>query len=136
MTQNHSTHLLSTKALFPLLVQMSVPSIIGMLVGSLYNVVDTIFVGRAAGTLAIAGLSVAFPAQMIVMAVAQMIGVGSASIISRRLGEKRFDRAEMALGTALTSALLISLVLTFIMVSFSSEILYVFGASENTLPYG
>ena len=133
--ENKSTDMLGTKKLFPLLMQMSVPAVIGMLVGSLYNIVDTIFVGRGGGALAIAGLSIAFPVQMISLAFAQMIGVGSSAIISLRLGQKRQDKAESALGTSLTSLLIASITMSVLMLIFSKPILYMFGASENTLPY-
>jgi len=121
--------------LFPLLMRMSVPAIVGMLVMALYNVVDTIFVGRGASSLAIAGLTIAFPLQMIVGAVGQMIGVGAASIISRRLGEKRMGDAEAALGTAFASIAVISLVLAAVVGIFSREILVLFGATDEVMPY-
>ena len=130
-----STDILGTKKLFPLLMQMSIPAVIGMLVGSLYNIVDTIFVGRGGGALAIAGLSIAFPVQMIALAFAQMIGIGASSIISLRLGEKKQDKAESALGTSFTALITASIIMSVILLIFSKPILTLFGASENTFPY-
>ena len=72
--------MLANEDIGTLLLKLSLPAAVGMLVQALYNVVDTIFVGRGVGVLAIAGMSVAFPIQMIVMAVAQAIGIGGSSI--------------------------------------------------------
>ncbi|MGC9332390.1 MAG: MATE family efflux transporter, partial [Bacteroidales bacterium] len=69
-----------------LLLNMSLPSIMGMLAVTLYNVVDTIFVGRGVGTMAIAALSVSMPFLMCIVIFGQSIGIGGASIISRALG--------------------------------------------------
>ena len=135
MKHNNTAEFLGTKKLFPLLMRMSVPSVIGMMVGSLYNVVDTVFIGHGAGALAIAGLSVAFPIQLIVMAAAQMIGFGAASIISRRLGEKQYDQAGSALGTAFTSLVLISVIVSAGILLFSDPILRLFGSSDQTMSY-
>ena len=69
-----------------LLWKLSMPAIIGMMVQGLYNIVDTIFVGRFTGTLGIGGIAIAFPIQMILMGVGMTIGIGGASVISRRMG--------------------------------------------------
>lgn len=135
MQQNDKAAFLGTDKLFPLLIKMSVPAIIGMMVGAFYNVADTIFVGRGVGAMAIAGLSIAFPIQMIVHALAKMIGVGGASIISRRLGEKNHEAASRALGTALASGTCIVLAVSGAIAVFRTPILRVFGATETILPY-
>ena len=133
--KSNTSELLGTTKLFPLLMQMSIPSIIAMLVGGMYNIVDTIFVGHGAGTLALAGLSIAFPIQWIVMAFSQMIGIGATAIISLRLGEKRYEKAQSALGTAFTLLLLTSVFMSIITLVYYKSILQFFGASENTLAY-
>ena len=102
-TQEHKTDFLGRDAIFPLLIKLGVPAAVGMLVNALYNVVDTIYVGLGVGPLAIAALSIVFPIQMIVSALAQAIGMGSASIVSRRLGEKRPEEATKAIGSAYAS---------------------------------
>ncbi len=134
MQQNKSSFL-GTEKLFPLLMKMSVPAIIGMMAAALYNVVDTIFVGRGVGPLGIAGLSIAFPIQMIVQAVGQMIGIGAASIISRKLGEKNYDEASLALGTAILSIAIFSIVIVIGIAAFFRPILSLFGATETIMPY-
>lgn len=118
MNEPHKTEFLGRDAIFPLLLKMGIPAAIGMLVNALYNVVDTIFVGQGVGPLAIAALSIAFPIQMIVSAVAQGLGVGTASIVSRRLGERRPEDAAAAIGTAyatvmLATAALVALLFVF-----------------------
>ena len=115
-------------------MKMSVPAIIGMMAAALYNVVDTIFVGRGVGPLGIAGLSIAFPIQMIVQAIGQMIGIGAASIISRKLGEKNYDAASSALGTAILAIFIFSIVLVSLIAGFLRPILSFFGATETIMP--
>jgi putative MATE family efflux protein len=126
---------LGEEPIWALLRRLSVPAVIGMLVNALYNFVDTIFVGQGVGPLAIAALSIAFPIQMLIGAFAQMFGVGSASIISRRLGENRDSEAASAAGTALTAAVLFAVVITFLGLLLINPILSIFGATEQILPY-
>ena len=116
-------------------MKMSVPAIIGMMAAALYNVVDTIFVGRGVGPLGIAGLSIAFPIQMIVQAIGQMIGIGAASIISRKLGEKNYDQASLALGTAILSIFIFSIAVVVVIAIFFRPILALFGATDTIMPY-
>ena len=77
-----------------LLFKLSMPAIIGMMVQGLYNLVDTFFVGRFTGTLGIGGITIAFPIQMIMMGIGMTIGIGGASLISRRMGERNPEGAE------------------------------------------
>src|SRR5690554_6420904 len=83
-----------------LLLKFSIPAITGMLVMSLYNVVDRIFIGHGVGSLGIAGITIGFPVMIIMMAFAMLIGVGAASLISIRLGERRKEDAELIMGNA------------------------------------
>jgi putative MATE family efflux protein len=126
---------LGTQSMPSLLARMSVPAMIGMIVNALYNLVDTIFVGQGVGSLAIAGLSIAFPVQMLIGGFAQMYGVGSASIVSRRLGEQDEQAAADAAGTALTATILTALIITAIGLMFIEPLLILFGSTEDILPY-
>jgi putative MATE family efflux protein len=117
------------------LMRLSVPATIGMIVMGLYNLVDTIFVGRGAGILAIAGIAIAFPVQMIISAIGQMIGIGGASLVSRSMGAEDYHKAKKAIGNSLTAAFIISIIITFLGITFLEEILNIFGATENILPY-
>src|SRR6056297_3614629 len=98
------TELLGTMPVGRLLVRLSGPAILGMMVNSLYNLVDTIFIGQGPGTLALAALAVRFPIQMFILAVAQTVGIGSASIISRALGAGDKARAEQVAGGSFATA--------------------------------
>lgn len=102
MTTKHQREL-ATEKMKKLLFKQSTPAIIGLLMMSLYNVVDTIFVGQSVGALGIAALAIAAPIQMIIISIAQTIGVGSSSIISRALGAKHTHKAEAALGNFLAN---------------------------------
>ncbi|MCK5065746.1 MAG: hypothetical protein KAQ97_10705, partial [Candidatus Fermentibacteraceae bacterium] len=93
LTAAERTGLLGTQSIGRLLFRLSGPAIAGMLVNSMYNLVDTIFVGKGVGTLALAALAVCFPIQMFLLAVAQTVGIGSASIISRKLGAGKSEEA-------------------------------------------
>jgi putative MATE family efflux protein len=134
-TQEHKTDFLGRDAIFPLLIKLGVPAAVGMLVNALYNVVDTIYVGLGVGPLAIAALSIVFPIQMIVSALAQAIGMGSASIVSRRLGEKRPEEATRTIGSAYASVFLLNLVVIGLLYAFMRPLLAFFGASEAIMPY-
>ncbi|MFZ2781930.1 MAG: MATE family efflux transporter [Rectinemataceae bacterium] len=135
MENPQKTLYLERERIFPLLIKIGLPAAVGMTVNALYNVVDTIFVGQSVGPLAIAALSIVFPIQMIVSALAQAIGVGTASIISRRLGEKRPDEAAAAAGTAYAAVTGVTLILVIALFAFMRPILSFFGASAETMPY-
>ncbi|MBU1018748.1 MAG: MATE family efflux transporter [Patescibacteria group bacterium] len=118
-----------------LLLKQSMPAAIGLLVMSLYNIVDTIFIGHFVGTLAIAGLAIAFPIQMITMAISQSFGIGAASIISRALGSKNFKKAELVLGNFFSLVLIGGVLTTVVGLVFLQPILLLFGSTETILPY-
>ncbi|HVJ50542.1 MATE family efflux transporter [Desulfitobacterium sp.] len=118
-----------------LLLEFSLPAIIGMLVNSLYNVIDRIFVGRGVGSIAIAATTVAFPIMIILMAVAMLIGVGATALISIRLGEQKKEEAEKIAGNATLLLVLLPLIISGIYLFFSDPILKLFGASQEVLPY-
>ncbi|MDI6704896.1 MAG: MATE family efflux transporter [Bacillota bacterium] len=120
-----------------LLVKFSVPAIVGMMVNALYNVVDRIFIGncRDLGSYGLAGITIGFPIMIILLAIGILFGVGGATLFSIRLGEKRQEEAENALGNAFV--LLVMAGLTFMILGqiFLKPILSLFGASEAVLPY-
>jgi putative MATE family efflux protein len=134
MTEPHKTDFLGRDAMFPLILKMGIPAAVGMLVNALYNVVDTIFVGLGVGPLAIAALSIVFPLQMVVSAVAQGLGVGTASIVSRRLGEKRLADAAAAIGTAYATVVVVTGILVALLFAYMRPVLTFFGASQAIMP--
>ena len=118
-----------------LLINLSLPATIGMLVNALYNLVDTIFVGRGVGALAIGGLTIAFPIQMVIMAFAQMIGIGAASAISRSLGAKDIEKADYIAGNSFLLIVILSSIIAAIGLIFTEPMLRIFGATDTILPY-
>lgn len=119
----------------PLLFKLSIPAMIGMVSNALYNVIDTIFVGHGAGALAIGGLTIAFPFQLIISAFALMYGVGAASVISRKLGEKKTEEAVNAAANALILTFITSLLILIFGQLFLNKILLFFGATDDILFY-
>jgi putative MATE family efflux protein len=128
-------HILADTDIGALLWRLSIPAIVGMGVMATYNLVDAIFIGRGVGTLGIAGLAICFPVQLIILAIGQLIGMGSASIISRAIGAGDDARAHRAFGNALTLTFLFAAVLTTGGLVFLDELLRIFGATEEILPY-
>ena len=130
-----TTEMLANEGIGSLLFKLSFPAAIGMMVQASYNVVDAIFVGRGVGPMGITGITIDFPIQMVVMAVAQMIGIGAASIVSRSLGAQNKERAEKALGNSFTLSLGIGLLITVLGLLFINPLLKVFGCYLTILPY-
>lgn len=118
-----------------LLFKFSLPAIVGLLVNALYNVVDSAFVGRGVGDLALAGITVSLPIMTTFMACVMLIGMGATSLISIRLGERKGEEAEKIVGNALVLFIIIGLVLTVLGLIFLEPILTLFGASPDVLPY-
>lgn len=119
-----------------LLFKFSIPAISVFLANVLYNIIDAIFIGNQPnGSLGIAALTIVFPIQQIILALSQMIGVGIASITSRSLGAGDKLRAEKAVGTALTSSVLLGILIMVIGLVFIRPMLYIFGSLENILPH-
>ncbi|MBZ4668813.1 MAG: efflux family protein [Defluviitaleaceae bacterium] len=118
-----------------LLLKFSIPAIVGMLVNALYNIVDRIFIGQGVDAFAITGIGVVFPIMTIIMAFGMLVGIGSTSLISIRLGEKRQDEAEHILGNAFILLVIVSLAITFFGLIFIDPLLLIFGASPDTIGY-
>ncbi len=117
-----------------LLLSLAVPAMMGTFVMALYNVVDTLFVAKATGTTGVAAIAIAFPVQMLIMAVAGMIGIGGASVISRMLGAGKSDRANQVFGQVIGLVLTVSLIGLLLGLGFLRPLLYLFGSSETILP--
>ncbi len=136
-TQNQppNHNILNTDRIGWLLIKLATPAFFGMFVQTLYNVVNTIFIGQFVGTLAIAGLSIAFPLQMLVMGLSMMVGMGGASLVSRLLGSGDRKGAEVALGNGVSLSILLGVVAMVIILPFIDFWLKLIGASEAVLPY-
>ena len=126
---------LETRPIGRLLWEYSLPAVVGMLVLSLYNVIDRIFIGQGVGADAIGGLAITFPVMNISAAIGLLIGAGAAARVSILLGAKDQRGAEQVLGNALALILVNAIIYLAIFAIFIDEILVQFGASEATLPY-
>ena len=135
MDKNKATLELGTKPVGRLLVQYALPAIIAMTASSLYNMVDSIFIGQGVGALAISGLAVTFPFMNLSAAFGAGVGVGSSSYLSVKLGQKDYSTAQRILGNNVTLNVIIGLLFSAVSVVFLDPILFVVGASEQTLPY-
>jgi putative MATE family efflux protein len=119
----------------PLLARFALPAIVGMVVVALYNIVDRVFIGRGVGTLALAGVTVAFGFQLVQIAFAVLVGVGASARISISLGEGDKARAERFLGNGFALNMSISVVMALLGIAFLDPMLRAFGASADVLPY-
>lgn len=129
--------LLGTERISKLLLKYSIPAIIGMLVNSLYNVVDRIFIGNipGVGPLAITGLGVTMPIMTIILAFGMLIGIGTTTTISIKLGQGKVEEARKLIGNAMTLSVITGIIIMILGILFANKILTLFGASENTLIY-
>ncbi len=105
------------------------------MVNTLYTIVDRIFIGQGVGPLAISGLALTFPITTLASALGMLVGAGAAARISISLGEKRKDIAERILGNSLLLIIILNAVFISLIYAYIDEILFAFGASENTLPF-
>ncbi|MDO4462217.1 MAG: MATE family efflux transporter [Bacteroidia bacterium] len=126
---------LGTERIRKLLPNYTLPSIIAMTAVSLYNVVDSIFIGQGCGPLAIAGLAVSFPLMNLSAAFGAMVGVGSSTVIGVKMGQKDYAGAESVLGHVVMLNVAIGALFMIACLTFLDPILMFFGASEETLPY-
>lgn len=126
---------LGTEKIGRLLKQYALPAIIAQTASSLYNMVDSIFIGQGVGPLAISGLAVTFPLMNLSVAFGTLVGAGAATMLSVLLGQKNYKAANKVLGNVVTLNVIIGLIFMGVTLMFLDPILYFFGASENTLPY-
>ena len=124
---------LGTERIRKLLVQYAVPAIIAMTASSLYNMVDSIFIGHGVGPLAISGLALTFPLMNLAAAFGSLVGVGAATLISMRLGQRDYETAQRVLGNVLVLNLIIGVSFGLVPLLFLDPILYFFWASEKTI---
>ena len=128
---------LGTKKIGPLLRQYAVPGIIAQTAASLYNMVDSIYIGHipGVGSAAISGLAVTFPLMNLSAAMGTLVGVGAMTLISVLLGQKNYGAAQKVLSNVLTLNVIISILFSAVTLTFLDPILRFFGASDNTLPF-
>lgn len=128
---------LGTRKISSLLKMYAVPGIIAQTAASLYNMVDSIYIGhlKDVGSYAISGLAVTFPLMNLSSALGTLVGVGGMTLISVLLGQKNYDNAKKVLSNVLSLNILFGLLFSVVALAFLEPILYFFGASENTMPF-
>jgi putative MATE family efflux protein len=126
---------LGTQPVGRLLKELSIPAAVGTVVNALYNVVDRFFIGQGCGRDAIAGVALAFPFMMILVAFGTLIGVGSGAMLSIKLGERNRVDAEKVLGQCVAVKLLFFLTLPFVGLLYIDRLLPLFGATPEAIPY-
>lgn len=126
---------LETEKVGKLLQSYSIPAIISMVVASLYNIVDRIYIGQGVGAMAISGLALTLPLMTLVTAIGTLVGVGASARISIVLGMKDLNWARNILGNAFVLTFLLSAVLITFSLLYMDEILILFGGSDQTIPY-
>ena len=129
-----ATLALGTQPVARLLWQYALPGVVAMTASSLYNMVDSIFIGHGVGPMALAALGISFPFMNIGAAFGAAVGVGGSTLMSLRLGQRRYDKAQRVLGNMVALNIIIGLLVGIISIIFLDPILRFFGASDQTLP--
>lgn len=131
---SHTTEL-GTAPVHKLLWKYALPAIIAMTATSLYNIVDSIYIGHGCGALALGALTVAKPFMDICAAFGSLVGVGASSLLAIYLGEKDYDRANKVLGNVIVMNVILSTIVMVAGLIWLDPILMAFGASEDTIGY-
>lgn len=128
---------LGTEPLGRLIVSLALPAVAAQLINVLYNIIDRIYIGHIEGygDMALTGVGVTFPIIMIISAFSAFAGMGGAPLASIELGKKNYEQAEKILGTCTALLITFSIVLTVIFLIVKTPVLYMFGATENTITY-
>jgi putative MATE family efflux protein len=135
MAKDVSPVALGTENVWHLLLEYAIPSVIATTASSLYNIIDSIFIGHGVGALAISGLAITFPLMNLAAAFGSLVGIGAATLMSLRLGQKDYSSANNILGNVFVLNLIFGLAYTIAVLLFLDPILLFFGASPETLPY-
>jgi putative MATE family efflux protein len=133
--QHQNIQLLAEAPIKKVLWKFFTPAFAGVVINSLYNIVDRIFVGQGVGALALSGLSVVFPIMIIIMAFGMLIGMGAGVRVSIHLGKKSYNDAEHVLGNAFILLITISLAITIVGFLIKEPLLKLFGAGADTIEY-
>lgn len=135
MDNKQATLELGTKPVGKLLMQYAIPAIIAMTASSLYNMVDSIFIGQGVGAMAISGLAITFPFMNLSAAFGAAIGVGASTLMSVKLGQKDYNTCQHILGNTTVLNIIIGVAFCLVSLLFLDPILYFFGASNQTIQY-
>lgn len=134
MNKSQRARMMGQEKIPKVLMQLALPAIIGMLVTAIYNIVDTLFVSKL-GTEAIGAVSVVYPMFMLLSAIGLMYGIGSASFVSRLLGEGKREKADTVASTTFLTSFLSALLVTVLLLVFLDPVLGLFGATSTIMPF-
>lgn len=134
-SKTNQFNVLAEKPVGSLLMQYAIPAIVAMAASSVYNIIDGIFIGQGVGAEAIMGLALTGPLMSLTAAFGAMVGVGAATLMSVKLGQKDYGTAQKILGNVVIMNLTLGIVLGLLLLVFINPILRFFGASDVTLPY-
>lgn len=134
-SKTNQFNVLAEKPVGSLLMQYAIPAIVAMAASSVYNIIDGIFIGQGVGAEAIMGLALTGPLMSLTAAFGAMVGVGAATLMSVKLGQKDYGTAQKILGNVVIMNLALGIVLGLLLLVFINPILRFFGASDVTLPY-
>lgn len=126
---------LATEKINKLIISFAIPCVISMIINSIYNIVDQIFIGKGVGTLGNAATNVIFPLIILASAIAGLVGNGAAANFSLRLGEENKDSAKKSVGEAITLSFIVSIIFTLVSFILLPKLLYFFGCTENVYSY-
>lgn len=134
-SNNGGSKSLGTESIISFLMKYSIPAIVGMLVNSLYNIVDRIFIGRGVGGVAIGAIYLGMPLMLIIMAFGMLVGIGGNTLVSIRLGQNKQDEANQITSNSLMLLVIIGVVFSILGLIFLEPILKLFGASASNIGY-
>ena len=126
---------LATERIGKLIAKFAIPAIISMLVSSLYNIVDQIFIGQGVGMLGNAATNIAFPVSIICTATALLLGIGSASNYNLESGAGNSKKASQIVGTGLAVLIISGISIGIIVLVFLDPLLHLFGVTPDVLPF-
>jgi len=126
---------LENKSINKALIELAFPSIIGMLINAIYNMADTFFIGRLNDPSALGAVTIAFPIMMMVGSIGGMFGIGGGSYLSRLLGQKDYEKANVSNSTSFFTSLIVSIIVSVLMFIFVGPLLKMFGATDTIMPY-
>jgi Na+-driven multidrug efflux pump len=135
MNTTNSQNLFETTSLNKLMMKFSIPCILSLLIASLYNMVDQVFIGRGVGYLGNGATTVVYPVTVIALAIALWIGDGCAAHLSICQGKKEQEQANKSVANAIVSVLFFSIIVLILCFAFEQQILQIFGVTENNYTY-
>lgn len=135
MSEQRTPTELGTEGIGKLIMRYAVPAIIAMVASSLYNIVDRAFIGHGVDALALSGLAITFPLINLSAALGSMVGVGSGTMISLKLGQRDHESAQIVLGNSVTLNVIVGIIFGALGLIFIDPLLMLFGATDATIQY-